>query len=305
MSSTALSSSPSPFSVFMLAIRPRTLPASLSPVILGTALVEPADFNWLVGLCALGVALFLQIAVNLANDYFDAKSGVDGEDRLGPVRVTQANFASPGSVARGVVLFVCLAVACGIVLVLHTGWPLLVAGGFCVLATLAYSGGPFPLASHALGELTVLVFFGWVAVMGSYYVHTQQLSLLSFWLATSLGFLLAAIMLVNNLRDIKSDRAAGKITLAVLLGDSGSRLLYLTLVLLAALAHMVAFGFASPSLSVLQMFVPLLVCMPHAIACCRDARRLQGKNLNRLLATTAMLGLIYACATALLHLSLR
>lgn len=188
---------------------------------------------------------------------------------------------------------------------IHTGWPLLAVGLACVAATLAYSGGPFPLASNALGELTVLVFFGWVAVLGSFYVHTHTLDLQVFWLANSLGLLLAAIMLVNNLRDIQSDRQAGKITLAVMLGDSGSRLLYITMVLAAAFAHIVAFSFASTHPRPSEMFIPLVLCMPGAIYCCRDVKHLRGRQLNRLLGSTALLGLLYASATAIFHLLTR
>ncbi|WP_018276219.1 1,4-dihydroxy-2-naphthoate octaprenyltransferase [Teredinibacter turnerae] len=303
--SASITQSPSKLTVFLLAIRPRTLPASLSPVVLGTALVPASQFNWAIALCALGVALFLQIAVNLANDYFDAKSGIDTTARLGPIRVTQSNLAPAQIVALGVALFLCLATFCGLALVIHTGWPLLVVGLICILATLAYSGGPYPLASHALGEITVLIFFGWVAVLGSYYVHTQSLSPQVFWLSNALGLVLAAIMLVNNLRDIKTDRIARKYTLAVLLGDSCSRLLYTTLVIAAAFAHIVGFSFAAEDPHLSEMFLPLLVCLPSGYFCCRDARRLQGRELNRLLGSTALLGLLYAGTTALLHLLFR
>lgn len=285
--------------VFLLAIRPKTLPASLSPVILGSAMVPAQSLQWLLVLCALGCALFLQIAVNLANDFFDARHGIDTDKRLGPKRVTQSGLMSPKVVISGIVIFVLLAVICGLILALNSSWVLLGVGALCIVATLAYSGGPYPLASHGLGEFTVLVFFGWVAVAGSYYVHTLQVNWQVFLVATSLGLILSAVMLVNNLRDIATDKAAGKNTLAVNIGERNSRALYTALILVAALFHVIAFSLPGGDHGFSLVWLPIILCSPYAVYCRHRLKYCTGAQLNSLLALTALLGLCYAMVTGL------
>jgi len=285
--------------VFQMAIRPKTLPAALSPVLLGSAMVPPEQFQWLLLVCALGCALCLQITVNLANDYFDAASGVDSSERLGPQRVTQSGLASALQVRRGIILFIAIAIFFGSVLVWHGGYMLLTAGFCSILAALAYSGGPYPLASHALGEIAVLIFFGWVALIGSYYVHTNSLTWPVFYLATGVGTALAAVMLVNNIRDIDTDRPAGKHTLAVILGPKNARRLYSALLLSLIVWHLLAF-WATPSPSKYGIIVlPLAVYLPFAIALSINIQQSFGKQLNPLLAKTALLCLLYSVATSL------
>jgi len=285
-------------SVAILAIRPKTLPASLSPVILGTALVPAEQIQWLLALCAFGCALFLQIAVNLANDYFDARHGVDSQYRLGPVRVTQAGLASPAAVASGIALFVVLSIICGLILVVHTDLYLMLVGVFCVLAVLAYSGGPFPLASHGLGEAAVLVFFGWVAVIGSAYVHTQQVTWGLYIASNGLGVILAAIMLVNNIRDIPTDRKAGKRTLAVKLGEVNSKRLYAFLLGITVVCHLCTFLLIRQT--VVAALVPIVIYVPFAVRAIIRLYDCKGRDLNKLLAETAMLSLIYSLPTSVL-----
>ncbi|SMF41270.1 1,4-dihydroxy-2-naphthoate prenyltransferase [Alteromonadaceae bacterium Bs31] len=288
---------PSRLSNYLLAIRPKTLPASVSPVLLGTAAVPLDSINWLLALCALGCALFLQIAVNLANDFFDARSGVDSEQRLGPTRVTHAGLVSETQVIVALSLSLIIASICGLVLVAYSGPLLLAIGLLAILATFAYSGGPFPLASHGLGEITVLVFFGWVAVMGSYYIQTHHFSWHVFALANALGMILAAIMLINNIRDIPSDAAAGKKTLAVYLGATRSRKLFAILMILLPIFHCLAFLFsATPNIP--GILLPLIITIPLSIQVCRELSQSEGRMLNSLLAKTAQLSLIYGAATS-------
>ncbi|WP_188151306.1 1,4-dihydroxy-2-naphthoate octaprenyltransferase [Teredinibacter waterburyi] len=307
MNDTTANDSTTKLSVFLLAIRPKTLPASLSPVILGSSLAPSSIFSLWNFLLAAGCSLFLQIAVNLANDYFDAKAGIDSDKRLGPKRVTQSGLVSIGMMRAGIALFIGLGMACGLILVAITHHYLLWAGLACVIATLAYSGGPFPLASHGLGEIAVLVFFGWVAVMGSYYVQTLQLTWTVFAYANALGLILANIMLVNNIRDIETDRPAGKRTIAVRLGDSRSRYLYILILLAAALCHIAGSyllttatlgSHPTPSFWLLSL-LPLALVTPSAGLACRRILALKAGELNPLLAQTAQLGLLYSVTNAL------
>ena len=206
---------------WMLAARPRTLPAAIAPVMLGSATaVADKSFVWLPAVAALMVALLLQIGVNLANDYFDYLKGIDTQDRLGPPRVTQSGLIPANQVRAGMILILILSLIPGIYLLTLGGLPVLIIGLACICAALAYSGGPFPLASHGLGDLFVFIFFGLVAVCGTYYVQALHLTPLVWLMGVIEGLLITAILVVNNLRDIQSDRQTGKRTLAVIIGRS-------------------------------------------------------------------------------------
>ncbi|MDR9467572.1 1,4-dihydroxy-2-naphthoate octaprenyltransferase, partial [Marinospirillum sp.] len=228
----------SDLNAWFLVLRPKTLPASLAPILLGSALAfADGSFNPAAFFLALICALLLQVAVNFANDLFDGQKGVDTQQRLGPLRGLQLGLIQPEQLQKGLGLVLGGALVSGFLLAALVSWWLLVFGLASLIAALAYSGGPWPLASRALGELLVLVFFGWLAVMGSYFIHTQQLTLDAFVYATLVGLLSAAIMLVNNLRDRHTDAAAGKKTLVVYLGEHKSRLLYRLFILAAPLLH--------------------------------------------------------------------
>ena len=208
-----------------MAVRHKTLPAALAPVLVGIALaLSDKVFALLPALAAMGGALLLQIGVNLANDYFDFKKGIDSVDRLGPIRVTQTGLISPKQVMVGIVVTFGCSLLVGFYLVMVGGWPILFAGTASILSALAYSGGPCPLASLGLGDLFVFVFFGLVAVCGTYYVQALTLTWLVMGAAVPVGFLITAILVVNNLRDIEGDAKTGKRTLAVRLGVKGSRM---------------------------------------------------------------------------------
>jgi 1,4-dihydroxy-2-naphthoate octaprenyltransferase len=187
------------------------------------------SFRLLPALAAFAGSILLQIGVNLANDYFDYIKGIDAVDRLGPVRVTQSGLIAPQRVRTGMMITFCFVILVGIYLIHVGGVPILFVGIASILAALAYSGGSYPLASHGLGDLFVFLFFGLVAVCGTYYVQALELNSMVVLSAIPAGVLITAILVVNNLRDIHTDRQVGKRTLAVILGMRGSRIEYVIL----------------------------------------------------------------------------
>jgi len=222
--------------IWLMAARPRTLPAAIAPVLVGTAAaIEEAGELARVGafIAALIGSIFIQIGTNLANDYSDAKRGADTVDRLGPVRVTAAGLVAPRSVLIATWLAFGIAVAAGIYLATVAGWVIIAVGAASIAAGVLYTGGPRPYGYAGLGELFVFLFFGLVAVNGSYYVQLEQLDWLPFGLSVAVGCLATAILVVNNIRDIETDRRADKRTLAVRLGRQRTRNLYVGLVVAA------------------------------------------------------------------------
>jgi 1,4-dihydroxy-2-naphthoate octaprenyltransferase len=223
-----------PLRLWALAARPRTLPAAVAPVLVGTALaIHDGEFHWLRLVAAMVGSVFIQIGTNLANDYSDARRGADTEDRLGPVRVTAGGLTPPRRVLVGTYVAFGVAVAAGIYLAAVAGWQLLVVGALSIAAGVLYTGGPRPYGYAGLGELFVFLFFGVVAVVGSYYVQAEKLPWEAFALSVPVGLLAAAILVVNNVRDVDTDRRAGKRTLAVRLGRSGARRLFAAMLVLA------------------------------------------------------------------------
>ena len=220
----------------MLASRPRTLSAAAAPVLVGTGLAMGRDgFRPGPALAALVGALLIQIGTNLANDYYDHLRGGDTEDRVGPVRVTQAGILSPSAVRNGAFLVLGLALLMGFYLVHVGGLPVIVIGLASLICAVAYTGGPFPLAYHGLGDLFVFVFFGLVAVWGTFWVQTLTSGPEVFLAGAGIGALNTAILVVNNLRDMKTDALAGKRTLAVRIGLTGTKV-ELTFLFLLGLA---------------------------------------------------------------------
>lgn len=280
---------------WVLASRPKTLAAAAVPVVVGTAVAWHDDeFSLLPALVALICAGLIQIGTNFANDYFDAESGADNEDRLGPTRAVQSGLLSPAAVRRATILTFGAAFIIGLYLVVIGGWPILALGVASIIAGLAYTGGPYPLGYNGLGDVFVFVFFGLAAVVGTYYVQALALSPQAFAAAIPIGLLSTAILVVNNYRDIDTDRAAGKNTLAVRLGPAATRWQY-ALCLAGAYAVPVAQWAAfdgSPTL-----LLPLL-SLPLAAVNLRSMWRLEGTSLNPVLAKTAGLlavfGLLYA-----------
>ena len=216
--------------LFLMASRPRTLPAAVAPVLVGTSLAISEDkFRPLAFVAALIGSVFIQIGTNLANDYSDARRGADTEDRLGPVRVTAGGLMPPKRVLIGVYVTFAVAVLAGIYLAVIAGPEMLVVGAVSILAGVLYTGGPRPYGYAGLGEVFVFLFFGLVAVAGSYYVQAEELPWEAFALSVPVGLLAAAILVVNNVRDVDTDRRAHKRTLAVQLGRPGARKLFVAM----------------------------------------------------------------------------
>lgn len=281
---------------WFLAIRPRTLPAAFGPVAVGAALaVADGSFSLTASAAAVLLALLLQIAVNLANDYFDGIRGVDTEERLGPVRATQSGLISASAVRNAMITTLAVSLIPGGYLIALGGWPLFWLGVASMLSALAYSGGPFPLASNALGDLFVFLFFGLVAVCGTFYVQSGELTGFSLLMASAVGFMITAIIVVNNLRDIPTDSRVGKHTLAVVLGATGARWEFTALL---------AAGYALPLSAALfghggfWLLLPLLSA-PRAVRLNRRIWRTNGTALNAELAATAKLSLAFCLLLAL------
>jgi 1,4-dihydroxy-2-naphthoate octaprenyltransferase len=277
--------------IWIMAARVRTLPAAIAPVLVGTSLALGAGhFRALAFVAALLGAIFIQVGTNLSNDYSDARRGADTEDRLGPVRVTAGGLVPPRQVLLATYVTFGLAVLCGVYLVYVAGWELLAVGAASILAGVLYTGGPRPYGYEGLGELFVFLFFGVVAVAGSYFVQVQSLPWQPFVVAVPVGLLASAILVVNNVRDLDTDRRAGKRTLAVRLGRARTRSLYVA---------MLAGAFALAPLPWLlgSMSAWLLLCwaaIPLALSLARVVRTsVDGPTLNGALAKTGALQLLF------------
>jgi 1,4-dihydroxy-2-naphthoate octaprenyltransferase len=277
--------------IWLMAARPRTLPAAVAPVLVGTALAGFAHvFHPLRFVAALLSALFIQVGTNLSNDYSDARRGADAEDRLGPVRVTAGGLVPPRQVLIATYVSFGLAVLFGAYLIAVAGWELLLVGAASILAGVAYTGGPRPYGYEGLGEVFVFLFFGVVAVAGSYFVQVERLSWEAFALAVPVGLLAAAILVVNNTRDIDSDRRAGKRTLAARLGRRRTRVMFAAIVYLAYLLAPVTWLFGPTTAWLLLPWLTL----PLAASLVRTVRsRTDGPSLNGALARSGMLQLSF------------
>jgi 1,4-dihydroxy-2-naphthoate octaprenyltransferase len=229
-------------SLWIQAARPKTLTAAAAPVLVGAGLAEAhGSFALLPVVAALAGAILIQIGTNLANDYYDFARGGDSESRVGPVRVTQAGLLPAKNVWRGMVTVLVAAAAVGVYLVAVGGWPIVWIGLASLVCAVAYTGGPYPLAYHGLGDPFVFVFFGLIAVGGTYWVQTLELTADVLVAGAGVGALSTAILVANNVRDLESDASSGKRTLAVRLGRGGSRIEY---------AGLMALGFTVPVLGV-------------------------------------------------------
>ena len=286
------SKTPGSLSVWILATRPKTLPAAVAPVIVGSAVAFTDQcLAPLPAMAALAVALLMQVGVNLANDYFDYLKGVDTPDRLGPMRVTQSGLIPLSRMKAAMGLIFVLALLPGLYLAKIGGWPVVVIGILSILAALAYSGGPYPLASHGLGDFFVFIFFGLIAVCGTYYVQALRLGPMAFLMGIAVGFLITAILVVNNLRDLETDRQAGKHTLAVLIGIRATKLEYS---LLHTAAYILPAAVWLCELAEYFILLPIL-SLPLAVPLNRTIWKNPGGTiLNQALAGTARLALIFS-----------
>ena len=286
-----MAGAPPSLRIWLMAARPRTLPAAVAPVLVGTALAGFAHvFHPLRFIAALLGAMFIQVGTNLSNDYSDARRGADTEDRLGPVRVTAGGLVPPRQVLRATYVSFGLAVLCGSYLIAVAGWQLLLVGAASILAGVAYTGGPKPYGYEGLGELFVFLFFGIVAVAGSYFVQVKHLRWEAFALAVPVGLLAAAILVVNNVRDIDTDRRAGKRTLAVRLGRDRTRNLFAAMVYLAYPLGLITWVFGPLKAWLLLPWLTL----PLAVPLVRVVRnRTDGPSLNGALAQAGILQLAF------------
>jgi 1,4-dihydroxy-2-naphthoate octaprenyltransferase len=293
-SSEAISQRPSPIKIWLLAARPRTLPAGVAPVLVGTALAAAEKSSLRVGafIAALLGAVFIQVGANLSNDYSDARRGADTEDRLGPVRVTAGGLVPPKQVLTATYVSFASAVLCGVYLIIVAGWVILAIGSASILAGVLYTGGPRPYGYEGLGDVFVFLFFGLVAVTGSYYAQVEQLEWEAFALAVPVGLLAAAILAVNNIRDAPTDARVGKRTLAVRLGRGRARDFYAAEVYVAFLIP-VAVWLAGGS-HVGPWVLLSWLALPLAVPLVRTVRQHDdGPTLNEALAKTGMLQLAF------------
>jgi len=274
-----------------MAARVRTLPAAIAPVLVGTSLALGADrFHPLAFVAALLGAVLIQVGTNLSNDYSDARRGADTEDRLGPVRVTAGGLVPPRQVLIATYVTFGMAVACGAYLVAVAGPELLAVGAASILAGVLYTGGPRPYGYEGLGEIFVFLFFGIVAVVGSYFVQIQELPWEAFVCAVPVGLLASAILVVNNVRDLETDRRAGKRTLAVRLGRARTRNLYAAMLTAAFLTAPLPWLLGSMRAWLLLPWAT----GPLALRLVRVVRtRSDGPALNGALAGTGALQLLF------------
>jgi 1,4-dihydroxy-2-naphthoate octaprenyltransferase len=283
---------------WLLAMRPRTLPAAATPVLVGSALAYAAGaFRAGPALAALIGALLLQIGSNFANDVFDFDKGADGPDRLGPTRAVAAGLITPRAMRLAMALTFVLATLVGIYLVGVAGWPIVAIGLCSIAAAVAYTGGPYPLGYHGLGEVFVFLFFGLVAIGGTYFVQVGRIDTRALAHAIPIGVLASAIIVVNNLRDRVSDARVGKRTLAVRLGREGTLTEY-RVFLIVAYAMPLVWWMMDGNTRALWMCLPWLSA-PLAIATERRLRHTDGAALNPLLGETARLLAIYGLLSAL------
>lgn len=273
-------------SPWILAARPKTLSAAVVPVLIGSALAahEPPAITWWVFVCALLGAVFIQIATNFINDALDFKKGADTEERLGPLRVTSAGLLSADAVMRGAWICLILAALCGIPLLYRGGWPMLLIGLGSIVAAYAYTGGPYPLAYHGLGELFVIVFFGFIAVGGTFYAHSLQWTQSAALAGFAVGALATVLIVINNLRDIDSDRRSNKRTLAARFGSGFARgeVMFFSLAPFFAVA-LLAWLRSQPGLLLAFGALPLAIFVIVRVF------RSRGAELNRALAIAGAL----------------
>lgn len=272
--------------------RPKTLPAAAAPVLVGSALAFHHEvFQLLPAAAAFLGALILQIGVNLANDYFDHIKGVDTEERLGPKRATASGMISLTHMRLAIATSIFLAIMVGFYLVYVGGVPIIVIGLLSILSLLAYSGGPWPLASHGLGDLFVFVFFGLVAVCGTYYVQSGTVIWVALWASLPSAMQITAILVVNNYRDRETDEKAGKRTMAVRMGEKGTRLEY---VLMVFLPYLIPFLFIFTDNGSWFLLLPY-VSLPLALKLTGEMYgRHRGSELNKTLGGTAKLSLLFS-----------
>ncbi|MFZ1282180.1 MAG: 1,4-dihydroxy-2-naphthoate polyprenyltransferase [Ignavibacteriaceae bacterium] len=280
----------SKFQCWILASRPRTLPAALVPVMVGSALaIYHGIFFPAYSIIALLCSLLIQIGTNFTNDLYDYLKGTDTEERKGPLRVLASGLISVNEMKWGIFFVFFTAFLLGLYLVYSVGLMILWIGIFSIIAGLAYTAGPFPLAYNGLGDLFVFIFFGIVGTVGTYYLHAQQFTSLAFLISLPVGALITNILIVNNYRDIEEDKTAGKNTLAVLLGKDFSRYEYIFFILISFfIPFLLHFKYDFN----IWIFLPYIT-LPIAITLVKMIYALTGTQLNKTLELSAKFSAIY------------
>ena len=274
---------------WLIGARIKTLPAAISPVLIGTSYAE--QITWINAALALIVALFLQIAVNYANDYSDGIKGAD-QNRIGPIRLVASGLASAVAVRNAAYISFLIAAIAGSILSFNISMWLFIIGGISILAAWGYTGGKKPYGYIGFGELSVFVFFGLVATIGSYYIQSEELNWQIFLLSIPVGCLSCAVLVINNLRDLSNDKLVGKRTLAVLLGDKKTRNFYIVLLVISQLVSI-----SAAVIDIKMLFT--LICIPMAVNVIKKiATGVEGIELIPILGKTARLQLLLAIITA-------
>jgi 1,4-dihydroxy-2-naphthoate octaprenyltransferase len=282
--------------LWVLASRPKTLPAAVAPVITGSAVAfYEGVFKPLPALFALIVSLLIQIGTNFVNDYGDFKKGTDKKDRVGPQRFMTLGLITPEQMKRAIIITFLLAFVLGLYLVWLGGLPALLIGVFSILAGISYTAGPFPLAYNGLGDVFVFIFFGLVATVGTYYVQALQVSSLVLWASVPVGLLITNILVVNNYRDIEDDKNANKRTLAVIFGKKFSQVQYILSIIISY--AVIVYLFIAYKFSI-ALFLPFIL-LPVAIKLIKEIYTLQGSPLNGTLAKTAMFSALFSLLFAI------
>lgn len=275
---------------WLLASRPKTLPAAVMPVFVGTSIaIHDGLFNPFAAIIALLCSLLIQIGTNFVNDLHDYLKGSDKKDRLGPVRVLVSGLITENEMRIGITIVFGSAFILGMYLVYLAGWFIFIIGVLSLIAGYAYTAGPYPLAYNGLGDIFVFIFFGFVGTIGTYYVQAQEITMLVFWSSIPVGALITNILVVNNYRDLEEDKIAGKNTLAVKFGGTFAKMQYLIFMILSfAILLLVYFTYKQS----IYVFLPLLT-LPIAIKLVSMIFKLSGKDLNSTLALTAKLSAVY------------
>ncbi len=269
---------------WILAVRVKTLPAAISPVILGTALAfHDGVFHAFTFLMTLLAAVLIQIGANFANDYYDFQKGSDRDDRVGPTRATQSGLITPEKMKLAMWRIFALAIFVGFYLAYIGGWPIVVIGLASIAAGIAYTGGPYPLGYYGWGDILVFIFFGLIAVPGTYFLQTGSITETSFWLGAALGMLSTAILVVNNIRDMETDIVTGKKTLAIRLGKSFSQIEFSILVIFPFIIPLCMWWNTRDNMSLLIT----LFSLPIAVHLIIQLNSKSGRELNNVLAGTA------------------
>ena len=282
--------------VLLLASRPKTLPAAFAPVFVGSSIaINENSFKFLNAFIALVCSILIQVGTNYVNDLYDFLAGTDTKERIGPMRALASGLITVREMKMAIYFTFSVVFFLGLYLVYDSSYWILLVGILSILAGIAYTAGPYPLAYHALGDLFVFLFFGLVGTMGSYYIQSNNLNWLSLFSAIPVGLLITNILVINNYRDIDEDKLNNKITLAVKIGRTASKIQYIISIFISYASLLVIYFYLLKKYSVLMPFV----LIPVAIVLIKMVLTTQGKKLNKTLALTAGFSAIFSLLLAI------